>query len=329
MSDRHVIVSDPDGVGAAVLSAAPGSDTGQKALAVRVISQLGAGSGGGTTIGTVQQGARDVTAQAWLVDGSAVTQPVSGTFWQTTQPVSGPLTDAQLRASGVPVTGPLTDTQLRATAVPVSGTFWQATQPVSGTFWQATQPVSGPLTDTQLRASAVPVSGTFFQATQPISAASLPLPAGAATSANQSTVKAASTIAAATDTASVVQDSPQDPRAATLAVTATAAISTAVTLTLPAPAAGLFHYITRINIVKYAGAAVAGAAAPTVVTSTNLPGSVAWSTPTALAIGTQYETDVEPKSPIKSSAAATATTIVAPLTTSIIWRITVYYYTAP
>lgn len=76
--------------------------------------------------------------------------PVSGTFWQTTQPVSGPLTDTQLRAS----------------AVPVSGTFWQATQPVSGTFWQATQPVSiaatvavsGPLTDTQLRASAVPVS---------------------------------------------------------------------------------------------------------------------------------------------------------------------------
>lgn len=31
----------------------------------------------------------------------------------------------------VPVSGPLTDTQLRATAVPVSGTFYQATQPVS------------------------------------------------------------------------------------------------------------------------------------------------------------------------------------------------------
>ena len=44
--------------------------------------------------------------------------------------------------------------------VPVTGTFWQATQPVSGTFWQATQPVS---------------------------AASLPLPTGAATSANQTT----------------------------------------------------------------------------------------------------------------------------------------------
>lgn len=56
--------------------------------------------------------------------------------------------------------------------------------PVDGSG--VTQPVSGPLTDAQLRAAAVPVSGTFFQATQPISAATLPLPAGAATSANQS-----------------------------------------------------------------------------------------------------------------------------------------------
>jgi hypothetical protein len=60
---------------------------------------------------------------ALKVDGSAVTQPVSGTFWQATQPVS--------IAGTVTVSGALTDTQLRATAVPVSGTFWQATQPVS------------------------------------------------------------------------------------------------------------------------------------------------------------------------------------------------------
>jgi hypothetical protein len=35
-------------------------------------------------------------------------------------PVSGPLTDAELRAAAVPVSGPLTDTELRAAAVPVS-----------------------------------------------------------------------------------------------------------------------------------------------------------------------------------------------------------------
>lgn len=136
------------------------------------------------------------------VDGSGVTQPVSGTFWQATQPVSGPLTDVQLRATAVPVSGtfwpttqpisgsvsitgtaavsgPLTDAELRATAVPVSGTFWQATQPISGSVSitgtpavtiSGTPTVSGPLTDTQLRATAVPVS-----------ASALPLPTGAAT----------------------------------------------------------------------------------------------------------------------------------------------------
>lgn len=49
------------------------------------------------------------------VDGTVA---VSGTV-----SVSGPLTDAQLRASAVPVSGALTDTQLRAAPLPVSGTI--------------------------------------------------------------------------------------------------------------------------------------------------------------------------------------------------------------
>lgn len=73
----------------------------------------------------------------------AAAVPVSGTFWQATQPVSGPLTDTQLRASAVPVT--------------VSNPFGGH---VTVDNFPATQPVSGPLTDAQLRASAVPVSGT-------------------------------------------------------------------------------------------------------------------------------------------------------------------------
>lgn len=71
---------------------------------------------------------------------------------QSAVPVSGPLTDVQLRAAAVPVSGPLTDAQLRATAVPVSG-------PLTDAQIRATAlPVSGPLTDAQLRATAVPVS---------------------------------------------------------------------------------------------------------------------------------------------------------------------------
>ena len=72
-------------------------------------------------------------------------------------PVSGPLTDAQLRASALPVSGPVTDAQLRATPVPVS---------VSNSALEITNdagnpvPVSGPVTDAQLRATPLPVSGT-------------------------------------------------------------------------------------------------------------------------------------------------------------------------
>lgn len=115
-----------------------------------------------------------------LVDGSGVTQPVSG-----------PLTDTQLRATPVPVSGTLTvntgltDTQLRATPVPVSGTVSTGlTQPLTDTQLRATPvPVSGTvtvntgLTDTQLRATPVPVSNT-----------SLPLPTGASTETTVSAI---------------------------------------------------------------------------------------------------------------------------------------------
>lgn len=73
---------------------------------------------------TVQPG-NTANTTAWKVDGSAVTQPVSGTFWQATQPVSGTFFQATQPvsiAATVAVSGPLTDAQLRATAVPVSGT---------------------------------------------------------------------------------------------------------------------------------------------------------------------------------------------------------------
>lgn len=43
---------------------------------------------------TVQPG-NTANTTAWKVDGSAVTQPVSGTFWQATQPVSGTVTANQ------------------------------------------------------------------------------------------------------------------------------------------------------------------------------------------------------------------------------------------
>lgn len=71
---------------------------------------------------------------------------VTGTFWQSTQPVS--------IAASVAVTGPLTDAELRATPVPVSGTV-AVTQ--GGAFTVSTDG----LTDAELRASPVEITGAI------------------------------------------------------------------------------------------------------------------------------------------------------------------------
>lgn len=111
-------------------------------------------------IWTVQPG-NTANTTAWKVDGSAVTQPVSGTFWQSTQPVS---------ISSMPST-------------PVTGTFWQNTQPVSGTVsltassvsesgvWTVQPGNTANTTAWKVDGSAVtqPVNGTFWQSTQPVS----------------------------------------------------------------------------------------------------------------------------------------------------------------
>jgi hypothetical protein len=79
------------------------------------------------------------TAQIGSVTASIFgTVPVSGTFWQATQPAS--LASLPALAAGTNQIGSVTASI--SNTVPVSGTFWQATQPVSGTFYQATQPVS-------------------------------------------------------------------------------------------------------------------------------------------------------------------------------------------
>ena len=73
----------------------------------------------------------ETTAGVLSVDASGNTIPVSGTFFQGTQPVS------------------------LASSVAVTGSFFQATQPVS---LAGTLPVS--------LASSVAVTGNFYQATQ-------------------------------------------------------------------------------------------------------------------------------------------------------------------
>lgn len=102
-----------------------------------------------------------------------------------TQPVSGPLTDAQLRATAVPV-----DTELPTAAAAGDATA-NPTAPIvqgflsgwNGTGWDRLRSsiANGLVVDVSRVQGNVAVTGTFWQATQPISAASLPLPTGAAT----------------------------------------------------------------------------------------------------------------------------------------------------
>lgn len=167
-----------------------------------------------------------------------------------------------------------------------------ALETISVANFPATQPVSGPLTDSQLRASAVPVSGPLTDAQLRAAAVPATLPS------------------------------------ATLAVTATGAAAAAVTLTLPAPGAGLFQHITALELTLYSTAARTGVAAPIVVTTTNLPGSPAFTFGTAAAIGS-VDRHLPPMAhALRSAAANVAVTIVAPAVTGGIWRINASYFVA-
>lgn len=114
-----------------------------------------------------------------------------------------------------------------------------------------------------------------------------------------------------------------------LAVTNTAAANASCTLTLPAGGANLFHYITSIVIQRTATAALAGTAT-LVITTTNLPGALAYSVGNAMAAGgTQNDVSMSFSNPLKSSAANTATTIVCPAPgAAVLWRVTVTYFLA-
>lgn len=185
--------------------------------------------------------------------------------------------------------------------------------------------------------------------TQPISVASLPLPSGASTAAGQATldtdlgvinanltngnlrgsIRMQDGSGTALTSTSINGRQALDTRRADvslIAVTATGVSGAAVTCTLPA-VASVFHYIQAIQITKYAVVALVGGATPTVVTTTNLPGNIAFTFATAQAIGTTIDEDLIGIDALRSSVVNTATTIVCPATANVIWRVNIFYYT--
>lgn len=128
-------------------------------------------------------------------------------------------------------------------------------------------------------------------------------------------------------TVSSLRPSLERPFPTTLWVTATAAAAAAATVTLPAAAAGLYHYITHIDITRNATAALAGTA--TIIhTTTNLPGNPAWSVGNAmLAGGTEKDVNIDFAQPLKSTAAATNTTVVGAASgAAVLVRVNVGYF---
>lgn len=114
-------------------------------------------------------------------------------------------------------------------------------------------------------------------------------------------------------------------------VTTLGAVGGATTLTLPTPGAGLRHYLTYLSINRYVSAGpLTASATPLAVTTTNLPGALAFTFEADAAVtGTISRWREDFSYPLVASAQNTATTIVCPATVGVIWRVTAGYYVAP
>jgi hypothetical protein len=118
----------------------------------------------------------------------------------------------------------------------------------------------------------------------------------------------------------------RDQKASTLLVTATGAVSQAVTATLPA-VIGLRHYIDRIDVVRSATATLTASATPVLVTTTNINGLpiLTFGSDTG-GIGVDKIQSIDfGASGLATTTLGGTTTIVCPIYTGVIWRINVAY----
>lgn len=302
-SDSHTTAAAPLSVrlsdGAAFYTATGGGGGGNLATSAK----------GTTAAGSPTSENTDANTQSLHTKIVNTSIPVTGTFFQATQPIS---------AAALPLpTGASTETTLAA----LNGKF--------SALGQGTMAASTPVVIASNQ-SAVPVSGTFFQTTQPVSIATLPALAtganviGAVTQSGTWNIGSITTLPALPAGTNTIGTTLQP--GSTLFVTGTAATGVALTVTLPAVAA-VRHYITSLEITAYSTAARTGGATPVIVTTTNLPGSPAYTFATAAAIGTTDRYMLAPTTAIVSTTVNTATTVVCPLTTGVIWRVNVSYYT--
>lgn len=117
---------------------------------------------------------------------------------------------------------------------------------------------------------------------------------------------------------------------ATTGVSATAAVGVAVTLSLPAPGAGLRQYVTSILVERFATALLTAGSAPVLITSTNYPHTpVASFAADAAPAGSVDRFSIPISVPVAGTAQNTALTIVCPATPLVIWRAHATYLIGP
>lgn len=194
------------------LSVAVSAVSGNVAVTSAATSQA---DGHSITLGTTSDASSALTVIGLLkaIKALLASVPVTGTFWQTTQPVSvasgqevdghsatiGSISDASSASTLVGLLKNIKATL--AGSLAVTGTFWQATQPVSGTVATTSALASqadghsatiGALADSSSAstvigllknikaalAGSVAVTGTFWQATQPVSGTVTATPSG-------------------------------------------------------------------------------------------------------------------------------------------------------
>jgi hypothetical protein len=182
---------------------------------------------------------------------------------------------------------------------------------IGGTVTVANPTAQG-LTDAQLRASAIPVTGNL-NTTQ----------TGVGTTAGNPFFESVVVAGAAVSAANPL---PVLPIASGLAVCAVGTAAQALTVTLPAAGAGLFHHIDAIEITLYSTAARTGSATPVTVSSANL-GGYGLTFASAAVIGSVERYALSSDRPVRSAVANTATTITLPAVTGALWRYNVIYST--
>ncbi|MEK6636993.1 MAG: hypothetical protein AABY88_02805 [Pseudomonadota bacterium] len=105
------------------------------------------------------------------------------------------------------------------------------------------------------------------------------------------------------------------------------AVGAATTLTLAAPGLGLRHYLTYLSINRFAATVLTAGAVPVAVTTTNLPGALAFTFEAdAAPLGTMVRWREDFAFPLVASAPNSVTTIACPATPGVIWRVTAGFY---